>query len=95
LPKPVLTAEPFKFELVNEYQFDTGLKRMSVVCKEKSTDTYYVFLKGATEAVLNQCTKIQLGENEVNLDHEVFKPELYEQLEKLASRGLVIINENI
>ncbi|PKY43251.1 hypothetical protein RhiirA4_340958, partial [Rhizophagus irregularis] len=42
LPKPVLTAEPFKFELVQEYAFDTELKRMSVVCKEKSTDAYYV-----------------------------------------------------
>ncbi|CAB4474169.1 unnamed protein product [Rhizophagus irregularis] len=30
LPKPVLTAEPFKFELVQEYAFDTELKRMSV-----------------------------------------------------------------
>jgi P-type Na+/K+ transporter len=91
LPKPVLTAEPFNFELISEYPFDAGLKRMSVVCKEKSSDTYYVFLKGATEAVINQCTKIQLGENEANLDHEKFKPELYDQLEKFASKGLVII----
>ncbi|POG67967.1 hypothetical protein GLOIN_2v1419744, partial [Rhizophagus irregularis DAOM 181602=DAOM 197198] len=27
-PKPIPTAEPFKFELVHEYAFDTGLKRM-------------------------------------------------------------------
>ena len=57
---------------------NTGLKHISVVslvCKEKSTNTYYnyyMFLKGATEAVLNQCTKIQPDENEVNLDHERF-----------------------
>jgi len=64
---------------------------MSVVCKEKSTDAYYVFLKGATESVLNQCTKIQFGENETNLDREKFGPELYNELEKLASKGMVII----
>jgi magnesium-transporting ATPase (P-type) len=71
--------------------FDTELKRMSVVCREKSTDTYCVFLKGATESVLRQCTRIQLGENEANLDHEKFEPELYNELEKLASKGMVII----
>ncbi|CAB4443846.1 unnamed protein product [Rhizophagus irregularis] len=27
-PKPIPTAEPFKFELVHEYAFDIGLKRM-------------------------------------------------------------------
>ncbi|EXX53770.1 putative Na(+)-exporting P-type ATPase ENA5 [Rhizophagus irregularis DAOM 197198w] len=92
LSKPVLTAEPFKFELVQEYAFDTELKRMSVVCKEKSTDAYYVFLKGATESVLNQCTKIQFGENEVNLDREKFGPELYNELEKLASKGMRVLS---
>jgi magnesium-transporting ATPase (P-type) len=66
---------------------------MSVMCKEKSTDTYYIFLKGATESVLSKCTKIQLGENETNLDCEKFKPELYDQLEKLASKGLVVIKK--
>ncbi|CAB5394826.1 unnamed protein product [Rhizophagus irregularis] len=92
LPKSVLTAEPFKFELVQEYAFDTELKRMSVVCKEKSTDAYYVFLKGATESVLNQCTKIQFGENEANLDREKFGPELYNELEKLASKGMRVLS---
>ncbi|GES94784.1 P-type II D ATPase [Rhizophagus clarus] len=92
LPKPVLTAEPFKFELVQEYAFDTELKRMSVVCKEKSTDAYYVFLKGATESVLNQCTRIQLGENEANLDREKFEPELYSELEKLANKGMRVLS---
>jgi len=48
-----------------------------------------VFLKGATESVLGQCTRIQLGENEADLDHEKFKPELYDQLEKFAIKGLV------
>ncbi len=62
---------------------------MSVVCKEQDTDTYCVFLKGATESVLGQCTRIQLGENEADLDHEKFKPELYDQLEKFAIKGLV------
>lgn len=68
---------------------------MSVICKEKSTDAYYVFLKGAIESVLSRCTKIQIGENEVNLDYEKFQPELYDKLDKLASKGLVIIKKGI
>jgi len=62
---------------------------MSVVCKEQDADTYCVFLKGATESVLGQCTRIQLGKNEMNFDHEKFKPELYDRLEIFASKGLV------
>ncbi|CAG8652002.1 5611_t:CDS:2 [Funneliformis mosseae] len=92
LPKPVLTAEPFKFMIVSEYQFDTVLKRMSVVCREQDTDTHYVFLKGATESVLSQCTKIQFGDTIANLDLESFKSELYAQLEILANRGLRVLS---
>ncbi|CAB4494542.1 unnamed protein product [Rhizophagus irregularis] len=54
LPKPVLTAEPFKFELVQEYAFDTELK--------------------------------------LNLDREKFGPELYNELEKLASKGMRVLS---
>ncbi|CAJ0846142.1 4231_t:CDS:10, partial [Entrophospora sp. SA101] len=98
LPKPVLESEEFKFKLIMEYNFDTILKRMSVLYKNEITNEYYVFMKGATESILKKCTKFQVGddvvEREVNDDgsDEKFKLEINNSLESLASKGLRVLS---
>lgn len=47
-----------KWEFVAEHPFDSTIKRMSTVYRNKETSKNFLFLKGAPERVLNLCTKI-------------------------------------
>ncbi|CAJ0766839.1 16220_t:CDS:2 [Entrophospora sp. SA101] len=78
-----------------EFHFDTQLKRMSVIYKNEFTNEYCVFLKGATESVLKQCTKFQVGDVIVKkgiINDEKFKLEINNGHESLAGRGLHVIS---
>nr|CAG8519102.1 4370_t:CDS:10 [Entrophospora candida] len=95
LSKPLLESDKYKFKLIMEFHFDTQLKRMSVIYKNEFTNEYCVFLKGATESVLKQCTKFQVGDVIVKkgiTNDEKFKLEINNGHESLAGRGLHVIS---
>jgi len=62
-----------RFQEERSYPFESRLKRMTRVFKDKYTDQHVVFTKGATEVVLPRCDSVaEDGNSEVALsdDHE-------------------------
>ncbi|KAK9693024.1 hypothetical protein K7432_014106 [Basidiobolus ranarum] len=80
-----------EFFLRTEYPFDSTLKRMSVVYMEKKSGKHIIYLKGATERVVECCSRIMLGDREEVIsksDHRTISL----QVEKMASNGLRVLS---
>ncbi|KAI9758673.1 MAG: hypothetical protein M4579_002921 [Chaenotheca gracillima] len=71
-----------------EYPFDSSVKRMSVIYDNGGK--IQVFTKGAVERVLELCTKIGEGLNEVPMTGAA-KNEIVDQMNALADRGLRVL----
>jgi potassium/sodium efflux P-type ATPase len=79
--KPQLTAE-VGWELIEEYQFDSTIKRMSTVWYNRPLDHTCIFTKGAAERVLPLC---------VNLPTQESQDKVMKHVNVLASRGLRVM----
>lgn len=79
--KPQLTAE-IGWELIEEYQFDSTIKRMSTVWYNRPLGHTCVFTKGATERILPLC---------VNLPTQESRDQVTNQVNALASKGLRVM----
>lgn len=77
-----------KFKLVQEHQFDSTVKRMSVVYKHKGE--YIGFIKGAPERILDCCDSYLIGE-EVKPINDDFLKKIQKINDKLASQGLRVL----
>ena len=54
-------AKPWR--QINEFPFDSDVKRMSVIFKHTPTKVLHLFTKGAVERVLPVCTRVVLGDS--------------------------------
>ncbi|RCI05059.1 hypothetical protein CU098_009390 [Rhizopus stolonifer] len=79
--KPQLIAED-GWEMIQEYQFDSTIKRMSTVWYNRPQDHTFVFTKGATERILPLCINMPTQESHI---------EVMNHLNVLASKGLRVI----
>jgi magnesium-transporting ATPase (P-type) len=79
--KPQLTAE-VGWELIEEYQFDSTIKRMSTIWYNRPLNHTCIFTKGAAERVLPLC---------INLPTQESQDEVMKHVTELASRGLRVI----
>lgn len=75
---------------INEYPFDSSIKRMAVTYHDRQNDAHLAFIKGAVERVLDACTKVQLAAGDQDLTEE-FKDRILENMESLASTGLRVL----
>lgn len=75
-------------ELLEEYPFDAGLKRMSVVWKNE--DGEYIYSKGAPEMLLKKCKYIQEAEKTDDLTAEK-REDIMKSLNDFAKEGLRVI----
>ncbi|KAI5845384.1 hypothetical protein BZA05DRAFT_408351 [Tricharina praecox] len=80
---------------IAEYPFDSDVKRMAVVYRERNGNAEkgyrdWAFMKGAVERVLDACTHIQLKDSRVPLDEEWTRTTL-KNMEALASQGLRVL----
>ncbi|CAO3671887.1 unnamed protein product [Umbelopsis ramanniana] len=81
------------WNLLAEYPFDSGVKRMSVIYKNPKGQAV-AFLKGATERVLACCTSIRFSEEEGGVKYlslEEMENIVYPQVENLARDGLRVL----
>ncbi|KAF7505632.1 hypothetical protein GJ744_000567 [Endocarpon pusillum] len=77
---------------IAEFPFDSDVKKMSVIFKEKRTDERHVFTKGAVERVVTSCTLIYLGEGvEPTEVTEDIRNEILQSMESLAALGLRVL----
>ncbi|ORX89631.1 potassium/sodium eff [Basidiobolus meristosporus CBS 931.73] len=75
--KPDLEEQ--NYELLFEYQFDSSIKRMSVVYRLRDTEKLIMFTKGATERIISLCQNIEDDK------------EILQKVDILASKGLRVL----
>jgi len=81
-----------RFQEARSYPFESRLKRVTRVFKDKYTDQYVVFTKGATEVILPRCDAVaEDGRSQVALgdDHE---SHITEKVNLFASSGYRVIS---
>ena len=93
--KPSLTKSENveqNWKLIAEYPFDSSIKRMSVIARAPD-GSYYAFIKGATERVLNTCIGVQYNEdgNVKNMQQSELEAMVLPQVEELAKGGLRVL----
>ncbi|KAK9753831.1 hypothetical protein K7432_017930 [Basidiobolus ranarum] len=71
--------EEKNYELLFEFQFDSSIKRMSVIYQLKDSNKLIMFTKGATERILSLCH---------NVEEE---KEILTRMDTLASKGLRVL----
>ena len=77
-----------QYERISEIPFSSETKIMGTL--HKSGDGFLVAAKGSVENLLEKCTKIQIGENVIDLD-ETAKKSILESSEKMAADGLRVL----
>lgn len=99
LGKPHLTTEstsssPYCFKILDEFPFDSTLKRMSVIYRD-SKEKQWIFAKGAIESIFSLCIGTLDNGNLVQFSDEDHKSkvltDVVEKMELMASLGLVVL----
>ncbi|KAI3391653.1 hypothetical protein diail_6991 [Diaporthe ilicicola] len=75
---------------VAELPFDSDVKRMSVVMRDKD-GSHHAFTKGAVERVLDSCTSYTPDASGRLVDLEGFRDEILQNMQALASLGLRVL----
>ncbi|GKT51830.1 sodium transport ATPase 5 [Colletotrichum spaethianum] len=75
---------------VAELPFDSDVKRMSVVMRNKD-GTYHAFTKGAVERVIESCTTYTPDSSGSLVDIKDFRDEILQNMQALASLGLRVL----
>ena len=77
------------YKVIEEFPFESELKRMSKICQDG--DTYVSFVKGATEVLLPNCTRIVNGKKAAS-----FTPDAKDRVQTLvdgyAAKGYRVIS---
>ncbi len=79
-----------EYEVLREYPFDSSLKRMSKVFKNKD-QKIIGFCKGATEIVLPRCTSVGYGNKKKKISEKVQK-KIMEKVEDYSSLGYRLLS---
>ncbi|ORX93774.1 potassium/sodium efflux P-type ATPase [Basidiobolus meristosporus CBS 931.73] len=91
--KPSLTKEKSLFDIHAEFPFDSTVKRMSVVYTEGDSGKHIAFLKGATERVVECCSRMRVGDKEVAVEKkEELMQMIGSKVDQLASNGLRVLS---
>ena len=74
-----------------EFPFDSGVKKMSVLCQNKNSGDVHVFTKGAVERVIDSCAEMPgVDGSPVNFTEDA-KTDVISNMEALARRGLRVL----
>lgn len=76
-------------EIVAEFPFDSSLKRMAKIYRKENVN--HVFVKGATEIILDRCTQIYNKEEPTRITEEKRK-EIIEQVNDFAEQGYRVLS---
>ncbi|KAK9727371.1 hypothetical protein K7432_001904 [Basidiobolus ranarum] len=81
------------FDIHAEFPFDSTVKRMSVVYTEGNSEKHIAYLKGATERVVDCCTRVRVGDREVAIEkREELMQMIGGKVDQLASNGLRVLS---
>ncbi len=77
------------YKIVEEFPFESGLKRMSKICEDDGK--YIAFVKGATEILLERCDSVDNGNSVSTLDSET-RRKIEEMSVSFAEQGYRVIS---
>jgi Ca2+-transporting ATPase len=77
-----------EFIPIQEFSFDSSVKRMSTIYKIKGVNNHetFAFVKGASEIIVNRCNQISLNKNIISFSSEK-KLEILDLIKKYAESG--------
>ncbi|GAA5914347.1 hypothetical protein JCM6882_008168 [Rhodosporidiobolus microsporus] len=75
---------------LQEFPFDSDLKRMSVIYARKRDEKQFIFMKGAVERILSACKDVQLEDGPAPMTEEM-EATILENVEALAEQGLRVL----
>ncbi|GAA5980349.1 hypothetical protein JCM5350_000952 [Sporobolomyces pararoseus] len=75
---------------IQEFPFDSDVKRMSVLYARSGQEKQHAFMKGAVERILEACTQVETENGPVALDKEM-EEKILANVEALAEQGLRVL----
>ncbi|GAA5938621.1 uncharacterized protein JCM15063_005372 [Sporobolomyces koalae] len=75
---------------LQEFPFDSDVKRMSVIYARSGQEKQHAFMKGAVERILDACTHVETEEGPIALDKEM-EGKIHANVEALAEQGLRVL----
>ncbi|KAK5109196.1 hypothetical protein LTR62_007281 [Meristemomyces frigidus] len=80
------------WKLLQEFPFDSDVKKMSVIYKDLSSEQLHVFTKGAVERVITSCTAyVPAADAEPAEMTDQYRDRILENMEGLAKLGLRVL----
>ena len=77
---------------IAEFPFDSNVKKMSVIFKNKATDRKMVFTKGAVERIIGSCNLVRWAEDSEPTEMtSKLRDCILENMEALAAQGLRVL----
>ncbi|GAA5917379.1 hypothetical protein JCM6882_006344 [Rhodosporidiobolus microsporus] len=83
-------GEAAQWVQLQEFPFDSDLKRMSVIYARKRDEKQFIFMKGAVERILSACKDVQLEDGPAPMTEEM-EATILENVEALAEQGLRVL----
>lgn len=80
-----------QWKQISEFPFDSDVKKMSVIFEDTKSGEQFVYSKGATERLIDDCPLIKDGTDEIPMTDEI-KEEIMRNLESLARQGLRVLS---
>lgn len=87
----VISTGSNQWKQISEFPFDSDVKKMSVIFEDTHSGEQWLFSKGATERLIDDCPTIMKGMEEVPMTEEM-KGEIMKNLESLARLGLRVLS---
>ncbi|GAA6010971.1 hypothetical protein JCM11491_005889 [Sporobolomyces phaffii] len=75
---------------LQEFPFDSDVKRMSVIYARSGQEKQQAFMKGAVERILDACTQVETEDGPVALD-KAMEEKVLANVEALAEQGLRVL----
>ncbi|GAA6059832.1 hypothetical protein JCM10212_003744 [Sporobolomyces blumeae] len=75
---------------LQEFPFDSDVKRMSVLYARSGKEKQHAFMKGAVERILDACTHIEMEDGPVPINEEI-EAKIHANVEALAEQGLRVL----
>lgn len=87
----VISAGSNQWKQISEFPFDSDVKKMSVIFEDTHSNEQWLFTKGATERLIDDCPRIKNGTDEIPMTDDI-KAEIMKNLESLARLGLRVLS---
>ncbi|KAI9098776.1 calcium-transporting ATPase [Phlyctochytrium arcticum] len=80
------------WNVIQEFPFDSSLKRMSVIYTHIPTNETFIFAKGGLESLVPRCSAVWDGQQEVPINGVEYMETLQDRVSEMAGHGLRVLS---